>query len=76
MLPWPIGLWWVPLPLSPFAAVYISDIILNLSQECVIENCGEIPPGGDFGICEQDNTEDVFPPFPDDSDLDFSNVSG
>ncbi|KAL3211954.1 hypothetical protein MRX96_008212 [Rhipicephalus microplus] len=43
-------------------------------EECIIENCGEIPPGGDFGICEQDNTEDVFPPFPDDSDLDFSNI--
>ncbi|XP_037568923.1 peptidyl-prolyl cis-trans isomerase D-like isoform X1 [Dermacentor silvarum] len=44
------------------------------AEECVIQNCGEIPPGGDFGICEQDNTEDVFPPFPDDSDLDFSNI--
>ncbi|KAK8787714.1 cyclophilin 40 isoform X3 [Amblyomma americanum] len=43
-------------------------------EDCIIENCGEIPPGGDFGICERDSTEDVFPPFPDDSDFDFSNI--
>lgn len=43
-------------------------------EDCIIENCGEILPGADFGICERDNTEDVFPPFPDDSDFDFSNI--
>lgn len=43
-------------------------------EDCVIQNCGEILPGQDFGICEVDCTEDVFPPFPDDCDFDFTNV--
>ncbi|KAM7290115.1 peptidyl-prolyl cis-trans isomerase 7 isoform X2 [Ixodes scapularis] len=43
-------------------------------EDCVIQNCGEILPGQDFGICEVDCTEDVFPPFPDDCDFDFTNI--
>ncbi|XP_064482272.1 peptidyl-prolyl cis-trans isomerase D-like [Ornithodoros turicata] len=43
-------------------------------EDCVIENCGEILPGQDFGLCENDGTDDVFPPFPDDSDLDFTEI--
>lgn len=41
-------------------------------EKCVIENCGEFGlEESDFGLCESDGTEDVYPPFPDDSDLDF-----
>ncbi|CAN8033166.1 unnamed protein product [Ixodes persulcatus] len=43
-------------------------------EDCVIQNCGEILPGQDFGICEVDCTEDVFPPFPDDCDFDFTDI--
>ncbi|KFM57362.1 Peptidyl-prolyl cis-trans isomerase D, partial [Stegodyphus mimosarum] len=41
---------------------------------CIIENCGEYKPGEDFGLCENDGTEDVFPPFPEDSDMDFKDI--
>lgn len=41
---------------------------------CVIENCGQFEPGQDFGVIEFDSTEDVYPSFPEDSDLDFSQI--
>lgn len=45
-------------------------------EDCVVENSGEILPGQDFGLCENDGTEDRFPPFPDDSELDFTEIDG
>ncbi|XP_023224831.1 LOW QUALITY PROTEIN: peptidyl-prolyl cis-trans isomerase D-like [Centruroides sculpturatus] len=45
------------------------------TEHCVIEDCGQFAPGvSDFGLCECDGTEDVYPPFPDDSDLDFTQL--
>lgn len=44
------------------------------NELCIIENCGEYQPGENFDICEKDETEDVYPPFPDDADLNFTQV--
>lgn len=44
-------------------------------EPCIIRNCGQLSPGQDFGLFQVDGTEDVYPPFPEDSDLDFHNVS-
>lgn len=35
---------------------------------CIIEDCGEIKPGEDYQINENDGTLDVYPPYPDDMD--------
>jgi len=38
----------------------------------VIQNCGEFPKDTkDFGLSENDGTEDTFPSYPEDLDLDF-----
>lgn len=44
------------------------------SKVCLIENCGEILPGEDFGIGESDGTGDVYPLYPDDSDVNFKEI--
>ncbi|XP_055928639.1 peptidyl-prolyl cis-trans isomerase D-like [Argiope bruennichi] len=44
-------------------------------EPCIIENCGEIEPGEDFGLNECDGTEDTYAPFPDDcGELDFKDI--
>ncbi|XP_054722519.1 peptidyl-prolyl cis-trans isomerase D-like [Uloborus diversus] len=43
-------------------------------EPCYIADCGAFAPGEDFRLGERDGTEDVYPPFPEDSDLDFSEV--
>lgn len=35
----------------------------------MIENCGELAPGESWAIEENDNTEDVYPPWPNDWSL-------
>lgn len=44
-------------------------------EPCLITNCGQLQPGQEFGLFQPDESEDVYPPFPEDSDLDFLNVS-
>lgn len=41
-------------------------------KPCVIDDCGELQPGEDDGICVDDGTGDKLPHWPSDSDLDFS----
>lgn len=48
--------------------------MIVLNQVCKIANCGQLEAGSDFGLTEVDGTEDVFPPFPDDADIDFTQV--
>nr|CAD7408213.1 unnamed protein product [Timema cristinae] len=36
---------------------------------CVVENCGELQPGSDWGLAENDGTPDKYPPFPEDWEL-------
>ncbi|XP_076368141.1 peptidyl-prolyl cis-trans isomerase D-like isoform X2 [Tachypleus tridentatus] len=43
-------------------------------EDCIIYNCGEIQPGEDFGLGEKDGTEDVFPMFPEDSEIHFTQI--
>lgn len=43
-------------------------------QECMISDCGELAPGEDDGICSADDSGDQTPDWPEDSQLDFSNV--
>ncbi|XP_059483325.1 peptidyl-prolyl cis-trans isomerase D [Neocloeon triangulifer] len=38
-------------------------------MRCCVANCGEIPKGQDWGINENDGTEDVFAPWPQDLDV-------
>ncbi|XP_044253889.1 peptidyl-prolyl cis-trans isomerase D isoform X1 [Tribolium madens] len=38
-------------------------------ENIVIINCGELKPGVPWGIEEQDGTEDIYPPWPNDWDL-------
>ena len=42
------------------------------NEEVKIADCGEFPEGAtDFGIAENDGTEDVYPFHPEDLDLDW-----
>lgn len=41
-------------------------------QRCEIYDCGEIKPGESFGITDDDGTKDIFPQFPEDSNVDFT----
>lgn len=43
-------------------------------KPCTIGNCGEFQPGQDFGLFENDGTDDIFANFPEDSDLNFNDV--
>ncbi|XP_027213537.2 peptidyl-prolyl cis-trans isomerase D isoform X2 [Penaeus vannamei] len=40
-------------------------------ERCEIYDCGEFKPGESFGITDNDGTADVYPQFPDDSNLNF-----
>ena len=42
--------------------------MLYISQEITIQNCGEIRPGDDWGICDDDRSGEKLPPFPEDWD--------
>jgi hypothetical protein len=45
-------------------------------QECIIADCGEVPPGEDIssiGVVD-DGTGDLYDDYPEDTDLDFSQV--
>lgn len=33
-----------------------------------IRNCGELTPGDDWSVCDNDKTDDKLPPFPEDWD--------
>lgn len=44
----------------------------NPSKKCVIEDCGEILPGQDDGVIQDDGTGDLLPDSPNDSDLNFN----
>ncbi|KAK3871989.1 hypothetical protein Pcinc_022894 [Petrolisthes cinctipes] len=41
-------------------------------ERCEIYDCGEIKPGESFGITDNDGTKDIFPQFPEDSDVNFT----
>ncbi|XP_042897020.1 peptidyl-prolyl cis-trans isomerase D [Parasteatoda tepidariorum] len=43
-------------------------------ESCIIENSGEFLPGQDFGLFENDGTDDTYANFPEDSDLDFNDI--
>lgn len=43
-------------------------------QKCIVEDCGEFDANAPWNIEENDETEDVYPPWPDDWDIPF-NVS-
>ena len=45
-----------------------------VKQDCIIADCGELQPGEGDGIVDNEGLGDVYPGFPDDSDLDFSEV--
>lgn len=36
-----------------------------------VRECGEILPGQDLGVCENDGTPDIYPHHPEDADLDW-----
>ncbi|XP_063236521.1 peptidyl-prolyl cis-trans isomerase D-like isoform X2 [Bacillus rossius redtenbacheri] len=40
--------------------------------DCVVEDCGQLAPGQDWGVAESDGTADVYPPFPEDWHQDAS----
>lgn len=47
-----------------------------LLQLCAIDDCGELQPGDDDGTATNDDgTGDVYADWPDDSDIDFKDVS-
>ncbi|XP_015782732.1 peptidyl-prolyl cis-trans isomerase D [Tetranychus urticae] len=57
----------------------IEDLHTNPDTEKPIErvliiDCGQLKPGQDLGLGPDDGTEDVYPPFPEDSDLDPNNI--
>lgn len=39
----------------------------------MIADCGQLPPGSDFGLTTSDGTVDNFPSFPEDAEIDISN---
>lgn len=40
----------------------------------MISDCGELAPGEDEGLCSADDSGDQIPDWPEDSQVDFSNV--
>lgn len=40
----------------------------------MISDCGELAPGQDDGVSSGDNTGDQIPDWPEDCEIDFSNV--
>ncbi|CAG2104645.1 unnamed protein product [Medioppia subpectinata] len=43
-------------------------------EKCVVSDCGQFKAGEDWNLIINDGTEDVFPSFPEDSDLDFTSI--
>lgn len=41
----------------------------------MISDCGELAPGQDDGLSSGDDTGDQIPDWPEDCEIDFSNVS-
>lgn len=63
----------IPIYLTSFNLIEIHSFVLTnpinvLSQEMTIQNCGEIRPGDDWGICDDDRSGETLPPFPEDWD--------
>lgn len=50
-------------------------IIFPPFQPCVIAECGEHKDGDSWGVAPSDGSGDAHPEFPDDSDIDFKDVS-
>ncbi|XP_045614784.2 peptidyl-prolyl cis-trans isomerase D [Procambarus clarkii] len=44
-------------------------------ERCEIYDCGEFKPGDAFGIIDDDGTVDIYPQFPDDSDINFDEAT-
>lgn len=44
-------------------------------QPCIIADCGEHKDGDSWGAAPSDGTGDAHPVFPEDSDIDFKDVS-
>lgn len=44
-------------------------------EKCEIYDCGQFEPGQSFGIMDDDGTCDIYPQYPEDSDLDFVNTA-
>lgn len=44
-------------------------------QPCVIADCGEHKDGDSWGSAPNDGSGDTHPDFPEDSDIDFKDVS-
>lgn len=60
--------------LTPSLSTYLS-LYLYVSQPCIIADCGEHKAGDDWGVAPDDGSGDAHPDFPEDSDLDFNDVS-
>ncbi|XP_078262730.1 peptidyl-prolyl cis-trans isomerase D [Rhinoraja longicauda] len=55
----------------------LEDIEVNAEKpvkQCVIENCGELKEGDDFGQAPADGSGDAYPDFPEDIDEDINDV--
>ncbi|XP_068224288.1 peptidyl-prolyl cis-trans isomerase D-like [Palaemon carinicauda] len=44
-------------------------------ERCEIYDCGQFEPGQSFGVVDEDGTCDVYPQYPEDSDLDFAGAA-
>lgn len=44
-------------------------------ERCEIYDCGEFTPGQSFGIVDDDGTSDVYPQYPEDADVSFSDAT-
>lgn len=43
---------------------------------CVVVNCGVYAPGDGMSVAESDGTVDVYPPFPEDLEVDYDLIEG
>lgn len=50
-------------------------ILFICLKKVVVSDCGQINPGEPLGLTENDGTGDKFPHHPEDTDIDFTNVS-
>ncbi|KAK7086440.1 hypothetical protein SK128_000053 [Halocaridina rubra] len=44
-------------------------------ERCEIFDCGEFLPGQSFGIVDDDGTPDIYPQYPEDSDINFKDTT-
>ncbi|KAG0715792.1 Peptidyl-prolyl cis-trans isomerase D [Chionoecetes opilio] len=44
-------------------------------ERCIVTNCGEFSPGEAFGLVDDDDSPDIYPQFPEDSDVEFSEAT-